>query len=240
MSWQERCDELVAQATSAESLFSFAVLAIQELGFEHGIYHLRGRWPVAHPLAYCIDTAGGTMQLIDEQLRHAHLRPLTPVLGNSTTLTVWPLHGRAHSRTHQILQSQGVVAGWTAMMYRRNAVHGTFSAFRREGISELERRVREADWICLAETIDAGMRRFKEVEILPSTQLQVLTEVECEVLRWAAEGQTAWKTGQIMGLTERMVNYHRTQAQEKMEAGNITEAACKALAHGLLAKPASL
>ena len=95
MPWQDRCDELVAQATSAESLFSFAVLAVQELGFEHAIYHLQGRWPVAQPLAFCIDTAGGTMQLIDEQLRHAHLRPLTPALANSTmwlNYETFPVH----------------------------------------------------------------------------------------------------------------------------------------------------
>ena len=43
-----------------------------------------------------------------------------------------------------------------------------------------------------------------------------------------------------MDLNQRTVNYHRLRAQEKMEAGNITEAACKALAHGLLTNPASI
>lgn len=235
MSWESWCDGLVAQATSAESLFLLAVTAAQELGFTHCIYRLQGRWPVAQPLSFSLDTEGGTMQPMEDQLRKVHLQPLTPALGHHTQLAVWPLYGRSRTRTTQILAAQGLVAGWTAMMYRRNSVHGTFSAFRTEGISELERRVREGDWVHLAEVVDAGMRRYKEIEVLPATEMQVLTDVETEMLRWAAEGKTAWETAQIMGTSERMVNYHRTQAQVKLNTKNIVEAACKALAHGLLA-----
>jgi LuxR family transcriptional regulator, quorum-sensing system regulator BjaR1 len=49
-----------------------------------------------------------------------------------------------------------------------------------------------------------------------------LTEIEAEVLRWAARGKTAWETGQILGISERNVRWHLEETQRKLMTNNKT------------------
>jgi len=63
---------------------------------------------------------------------------------------------------------------------------------------------------------------------------EVLTEREREVLRWTAEGKTAFEIGLIVGLTERTVNFHIGRVLIKLAATNKTQAAVKAARLGIL------
>jgi LuxR family quorum sensing-dependent transcriptional regulator len=49
-----------------------------------------------------------------------------------------------------------------------------------------------------------------------------LTEIEAEVLRWAARGKTAWETGQILGISERSLRWHLEETQRKLMTNNKT------------------
>lgn len=55
--------------------------------------------------------------------------------------------------------------------------------------------------------------------VLPGRRL---TEIEAEVLRWAARGKTAWETGQILGISERNVRWHLEETQRKLMTNNKT------------------
>ncbi|CAB3757265.1 hypothetical protein LMG29660_03063 [Burkholderia puraquae] len=57
---------------------------------------------------------------------------------------------------------------------------------------------------------------------------------ECEVLRWAAEGKTAYEIGIILGLTERTINFHISRSIAKLNASNKTNAVVKAVLMGLI------
>lgn len=57
---------------------------------------------------------------------------------------------------------------------------------------------------------------------------------ECEVLRWAAEGKTAYEIGVILGLTERTINFHISRSIVKLNASNKTNAVVKAVLMGLI------
>ena len=59
-----------------------------------------------------------------------------------------------------------------------------------------------------------------------------LSEIEAEVLRWAARGKTVWETGQILGLTERNVRWHLEEAQRKLMTNNKTATVATALVNG--------
>jgi DNA-binding CsgD family transcriptional regulator len=61
-----------------------------------------------------------------------------------------------------------------------------------------------------------------------------LTRRELEVLRWTAEGKTAFEISVIVGLSERTVNFHIHRVLAKLEATNKTQAAVKAAVMGLL------
>lgn len=57
---------------------------------------------------------------------------------------------------------------------------------------------------------------------------------EKEILRWTAEGKTASEIGQILGLTERTVNFHINNVVKKFGSTNKINVAVKAMALGML------
>jgi len=59
-----------------------------------------------------------------------------------------------------------------------------------------------------------------------------LSEIEAEVLRWAARGKTAWETGRILRLSERTVRWHLEEAQRKLMTKNKTATVALALVNG--------
>jgi len=63
---------------------------------------------------------------------------------------------------------------------------------------------------------------------------EALTEREREVMRWTAEGKTAFEISIIIGLTERTVNFHIGRVLAKLGAINKTQAAVKAAVMGML------
>jgi LuxR family quorum sensing-dependent transcriptional regulator len=56
-----------------------------------------------------------------------------------------------------------------------------------------------------------------------------LSDMEAEVLRWAARGKTAWETGQILGISERNVRWHIEEAQRKLMTNNKTATVAAAI-----------
>jgi LuxR family quorum sensing-dependent transcriptional regulator len=56
-----------------------------------------------------------------------------------------------------------------------------------------------------------------------------LSDIEAEVLRWAARGKTAWETSQILHISERNVRWHLEEAQRKLKTKNKTATVATAL-----------
>jgi DNA-binding CsgD family transcriptional regulator len=54
---------------------------------------------------------------------------------------------------------------------------------------------------------------------------RTLSQREIACLKWSAEGKTSWETAQILGITERTVNFHNHNAMEKIGAVNKRQAA---------------
>jgi LuxR family transcriptional regulator len=72
------------------------------------------------------------------------------------------------------------------------------------------------------------------VTALPQTPLQTLTAREVEVLRWTAEGKISMDISDILGITERTVNFHIGNCMRKLGATSKTSAAVQAALLGLL------
>jgi LuxR family transcriptional regulator, quorum-sensing system regulator BjaR1 len=56
----------------------------------------------------------------------------------------------------------------------------------------------------------------------------VLSEREREVLRWVADGKTAWEISRILSLSEHTVLTHQRNAKQKLDAANNVHAVVKA------------
>ena len=61
-----------------------------------------------------------------------------------------------------------------------------------------------------------------------------LTAREIEVLRWVANGKSAWEIGEILDITKRTVDEHVQTAVRKLGAVNRTHAVALALGDGII------
>lgn len=61
-----------------------------------------------------------------------------------------------------------------------------------------------------------------------------LTPRELDALRWTMEGKTAWEVGAVLGISERTVVFHVTNAMHKLGCNNKQQAVLKALRLGLI------
>jgi DNA-binding CsgD family transcriptional regulator len=85
----------------------------------------------------------------------------------------------------------------------------------------------------LTQYAHAGMSRILLPKYVPETKV-TMTAREKEVLRWTAEGKTAYEIGQILVVSERTVNFHINNVVTKLGACNKTQAAVKAATLGML------
>ncbi len=69
----------------------------------------------------------------------------------------------------------------------------------------------------------------KEEIVLPS-----LTARERDCLSYCALGKTSWEIGQILGISEKTVDFHISNASVKLDANSRIFAVVKALRHGLI------
>jgi DNA-binding CsgD family transcriptional regulator len=61
-----------------------------------------------------------------------------------------------------------------------------------------------------------------------------LTPRELETLRWTMDGKTAWEVGALLGISERTVVFHVSNATHKLGCVNKQQAVLKALRLGLI------
>ncbi|MCF4126499.1 helix-turn-helix transcriptional regulator [Methylobacterium sp. SyP6R] len=61
-----------------------------------------------------------------------------------------------------------------------------------------------------------------------------LTDREREVLQWAADGKTAWETGEILAVSSKTVEHHLSTSRQKLRALNGVQAVANALRQGLI------
>lgn len=67
-----------------------------------------------------------------------------------------------------------------------------------------------------------------------STLKPKLTGREAETLLWAARGKTAWETAKILGLSEKTVNFHTSNACAKLGVATKTQAVATVVAKRLI------
>lgn len=70
-----------------------------------------------------------------------------------------------------------------------------------------------AELILFAQSFHAALVKVEAANCRADVEL---TPRECQVLSWAAQGKTAWETGQILGLTEGTVKFYTRNACKKL------------------------
>jgi LuxR family transcriptional regulator len=78
--------------------------------------------------------------------------------------------------------------------------------------------------VLLPETVEK-IHSFAQVKVH-----ERLSRREIESLLWYADGKTAWEIGVILGITERTVNAHLSEARGKLQAVNTQQAVARLIA----------
>lgn len=68
----------------------------------------------------------------------------------------------------------------------------------------------------------------------PSVRSRLLTRRETQCLSWTGKGKTAWEVAEIIGVSERTVNFHLQNAMAKLQSYSKHAACLKALDLGLI------
>ena len=131
--------------------------------------------------------------------------------------------------------SYGYRTGIAMALHLPEGKHFQFGVDREEPLpqnnDELQRLVADLQLFAV-HAQDSAMRLL--VPLLQQPDRPALTPRELEVLRWTMDGKTAWEVGVLLGISERTVVFHVTNAMHKLGCINKQQAVLKALRLGLI------
>ncbi|MEN3290880.1 MAG: LuxR family transcriptional regulator, quorum-sensing system regulator SolR [Burkholderiales bacterium] len=233
--WREDQLNALLSARSEMDLFNQVAELAVGMGFEYCAYGIQMPVPISRPIVAMINNYSTAWQecytarcylQVDPTVQHA-LRSTLPVVWSQGLFEAAPElweEARAH----------GLRFGWAQASRDAWGSTGLLTLARSAGrLTAAEMHANGAKMAWLAQCVHAGMARLLLPKLVPEA-LVTMTAREREVLRWTAEGKTAYEISQILTVSERTVNFHINNAVSKLGASNKTQAAVKASVLGML------
>ncbi|HET9644149.1 MAG TPA: autoinducer binding domain-containing protein [Burkholderiaceae bacterium] len=225
---------LLTGSTAEEVFLSIALIA-QDLGFQFCTHGVRVPIPITRPRTIYVSNYPPDWQSRYNEQKYMDIDPTVAHGMRSSEPVVWS--DEFFAKTPQLWQEarqHGICHGWA--ISRRDA-EGAFSmlvlARPEPAITGEELAGKEWHMRQLADMSHVGMKRFLlNADTVPANPK--LSEREVDVLRWTADGKTAGEVAEIIGISERTVNFHINQAVAKLQASNKINAAVRAAMSGLL------
>lgn len=151
---------------------------------------------------------------------------------HKTQLQSCPFVWNKHSATQdeplmEYWISAGMEQGAAFPLHGPNGFNGYFALCRKQGVPIPAQTVFQI--MCLTQFIlDQAIKLF-------SPQKTGFSSREKECLFWVSEGKTSWEIAQILGITERTVNFHLNNAIRKSGCKNRYQTVAKSIITGELA-----
>lgn len=228
----------VLQARSREEFRDEVVRFTHRLGFDtvsaitvidHGLGKSEfinvDNTPVEFTQTYC----DPVLQRRDPVMQHVR-RQSVPIVWDQETYVE---RGMGDLWEHQA--SFGYRTGIAMALHLPDGKHFLFGVDREQELprdtEELQRLVADLQLFAV-HAQDAALRLL----VPPAQQPErpALTPRELDALRWTMEGKTAWEVGAVLGISERTVVFHVTNAMHKLGCNNKQQAVLKALRLGLI------
>jgi LuxR family transcriptional regulator, quorum-sensing system regulator SolR len=237
-SWQEDHLNSLLSIESEQELFDEIALLAKDMGYDYCAYGIQMSVPISRPFVASFNNfSKGSPDCNQERSKYldadfsalqdsknplAMMIPAKDVFVDAPEL--W-----SEARKH------GLHYGWTQFSRDASGSVGMLTLARNVAeLTEYELFENKIKMAWLAQFSHAIMSRLLVPKYAPET-LIVMTLREKEVLRWTAEGKTAYEIGQILEVSERTVNFHISNVVTKLGASNKTQAAVKAATLGMLA-----
>lgn len=233
--WQEDRISALLSIESEQDLFNQVTDIAATMGFEYCAYGIRMPIPISRPSVAMFNNYPQQWQArynergyiqVDPTVRHA-LKSTLPIVWSNKVFEpareMWE-EARAH----------GLHTGWAQASRGASGSVGLLTLARSaEQLSDGELAANQGKMLWLTQYVHAAMTRLLISKLTPETQIS-LTVREKDVLRWTAEGKTAYEISQILSISERTICFHINNVVSKLGASNKTQAAVKAAALGML------
>lgn len=206
----------------------------KQMGFEKFAYALSIKAPSLKPQQYII--SGYPNEWTDRYLARQYFKidPLIRHAENSSLPAIWDEQRFCDDDVQEFWEEArefGLNAGLTFAVHEQPGVTGIFSLSRDQAIDlqdqDLAALIGRAQMF--ASVLHNAVSRIDLPKLLPEG-ITSLTARERECLKWAADGKTAWETGQILGIAERTAVFHLDNVMQKLGAANKIQAIVRALA----------
>lgn len=220
---------------SEHRLFDQLAAIAKDMGFEYCAYGIQMPVPISRPTVIMFNNYATEWQECYQKRGYLEIDPTVQHGLKNTLPIVW---------SHEVFESapelweeargHGLHFGWAQSSRDASGAVGMLTLARsEEQLTESELYANKAKMAWLTQFAHAGMARLLTPRHMPET-LVLMTSREKEVLRWTAEGKTAYEIGQILAVSERTVNFHINNVVSKLGASNKTQAAVKAATLGML------
>lgn len=233
--WRE--DQINALLTihSETELFNQVAGIAKEMGFEYCAYGVRMALPITRPAVALFSNYSEEWQKYYHEREFIDIDPTVRHALKSTLPVVWsPELFAASPELWEEARAHGLRFGWAQASRDAGGAVGLLTLARSaQQITETDLFVNKHKMAWLTQITHIGMSTILTPKLTPETQV-VLTAREREVLRWTAEGKTAYEVGQILAVSDRTVNFHINNAIRKLGASNKIQATVKAATLGFL------
>jgi LuxR family transcriptional regulator, quorum-sensing system regulator SolR len=241
----------VKDARSQEEVFSCVARAGQQLGFDKAMYaskqyisltqpklHIQSNYPQAWIAHYTLNS-------------YAQRDPVVIQTMKAQSVVIWS-EQLYESQMQMWLEAQahGLRVGWGfAVQQQPDAVGLVALAREFDEISSSELQQKEPQLRWLTYCAEQRMTQLRQAKRLAQqskadsfawakptekTSGNPLSERECDILRWTADGKTAEDIGLIINVATRTVNFHLNHVMTVLSVPNKTAAVARALIRGWL------
>lgn len=233
--WHQEQFDALLKITSEDVLFKYIASIANEMGFEYCAYGVRMPVPVSRPAFALFNNYTPEWQKYYQEHQLLEVDPTVHHGLKSTLPLLWsPEVFSSAPQLWEEARAHGLRFGWAQSARDANGAIGMLTLARSNGqVTEQDLSVNQYKMVWLSQMTHAAMARILTAKMVPESAIS-MTAREREVLRWTAEGKTAYEVGQILAISERTVNFHVNNVVAKLGASNKIQAAVKAASLGLL------
>jgi LuxR family transcriptional regulator, quorum-sensing system regulator SolR len=234
-SWREDHINSLLEIQSEQELFDQVARIAKAMGFEYCAYGVRMPIPISRPKFALFNNYSSEWQAFYQTREFIHVDPTVKHGLKSTLPIVWsPEVFESSPELWEEARAHGLCFGWAQASRDAQGTVGMLTLARSvEELSENDLITNKYKMAWLTQVTHVGMAGLLTPKLVPESMV-LMTAREREVLRWTAEGKTAYEIGQILCVSERTVNFHINNVVSKLGASNKIQAAVKAACLGLL------
>ncbi|MCX4166322.1 MULTISPECIES: autoinducer binding domain-containing protein [Paraburkholderia] len=214
-------------------MLAVLIRAAQHLGFDHAAYGIRYPVPITKPQIIMTSTYPDEWKARYFERQYIGVDPTVKNALATDSPVAWTGNDTGkHGSFWDEASSFGIVHGWSAASRGADGTVGLLTLARNScPISPGERISNEAVVILLSQAAHAIMAPRLTVDRFAEG---ILTAREIDVLKWTADGKTAYEIAKILIIAECTVNFHIKNIVAKLGCANKIQAAAKAALIGLL------